>query len=664
MAVSVAPTALLLLLFGGSWFLPVGLPPLPENPALLRALPRDCLLLVESRGVAEPDAASRNEMERLLAEPEVKEFIQAVMKALENAAREGLQRKSAVLAQELPGLVRNILTRPTVLYVENLQIHAGGPPDISAGLVLDAGPRADAMERSLRALLQQMLNGGDGGPAETVAGARIHRLPLPPQVPPVAWGSREGFLFLGVGNNAADGIARRLAGEEEGGLPAKVREQRSRVKVARPSFLSHIDVAAILEAVPPELRQRFSPILEALGLSSVVSISSVSGLDEKGFATEVFIETRGDLRGILAPFRSRPLDRDSLAEIPGDATLAAVCRLDLEQIYQEILDSVGRIDPRARENAARGILKVESEVGFRFSEDLFQALGDTWRLYSSPSEGGLLVTGLTVVVDVRDEGRLRQTLDRFGSLLQEALATGGRPERGIPPRTIRFGEHTIHYIDLAQNMRRGDFIPLAPAWTFNGGKLVFSLFPQMVKAYLGRGGGREASLDSLPEMQELWEDGRAPVAVKRVDTRAFFRILYPILPPIAAAISGALRQEGIDIPTGLLPSPRALEPHLIPGLAAAYRTDKGILLVQKGGMPLAGGIAPLALPFLGVAKYRSQVRVEEVRAAQSRSRAEEARARARAMDERMRAMEEADRKKAQEGAKSRRRGPRSPAPVR
>ncbi len=601
----------ILLLFGGAWFFPLGVPPLPENPALLKAVPQECLLLLESRGVSEADPASKNEIERLLAEPEVKEFIEVITNTLEGAARQAMKGGGAVLAQELPRLVRILLTRPMVLYLGPLKINVGSPPDISGGIVLDAGTQAAEVERSIRALIQ--VAGLEGGaPVETVAGADIHTLPLPPDAPPIAWGKQENRIFLGVGTGTAAAIARRLAGEAPGGIPQNIAKLRTNLRIERPGLLTHIDVAGILEAFPPELQGQFRPILDALGLNSVGTIAQVSGLEGRGFTSKTLVTTHGDLRGLLAPFRSRPLEKSALQAVPADATVAIAGRLDTELIYREILDTIGRIDPQAREEATRGILDAESELGFRLSEDLFQALGDTWRLYNSPGEGGLLVTGLTLVVDVRDEDRIQRTLDRFASLLTEALARG-RPEQGIPPRTIRFQGKTIYTMDLSASARRGDFIPLAPSWCFTEGKLVISLFPQMVKAHLsrkeaaqGETPARTGSLADLPEVAELWSEGRAPIAVSWADTRAFFRILYPFVPFLAEMASAELRREGINISSALLPSAPAIEPHLIPAVSAGYRTEEGILLVQKGGMPLAGGLAPLAMPlFLGLTTTRT-----------------------------------------------------------
>jgi hypothetical protein len=95
--------------------------------------------------------------------------------------------------------------------------------------------------------------------------------------------------------------------------------------------------------------------------------------------------------------------------------------------------------------------------------------------------------------------------------------------------------------------------------------------------------------------------------VVRIDTRAFFRIMYPFLPPLLDALAGMAGRQGLEIPPTLLPSAPAIEPHLQPGVLAMYRTTDGILITQKGGSIFAAALPALGLPIVilvGVAPVR------------------------------------------------------------
>ena len=79
----------LLLLFGG-FSLPLGLPPLPEDPVISRVAPEECLAYISWAGTATPDAKSTNHTEQLLAEPEV----QKLLSAIDHAVTAGIKKNA------------------------------------------------------------------------------------------------------------------------------------------------------------------------------------------------------------------------------------------------------------------------------------------------------------------------------------------------------------------------------------------------------------------------------------------------------------------------------------------------------------------------------------------------------------------------------------------
>src|SRR5262245_65216904 len=93
MAVSVlglgAIEVFLLMIMGGlnPGLLPSGLPPLPEDKALVSTAPEECLLYAGWYGAADPKGTSKNNVERLLAEPEVRLFATTLWKELNEAMR-------------------------------------------------------------------------------------------------------------------------------------------------------------------------------------------------------------------------------------------------------------------------------------------------------------------------------------------------------------------------------------------------------------------------------------------------------------------------------------------------------------------------------------------------------------------------------------------------
>jgi len=69
---------------------------------------------------------------------------------------------------------------------------------------------------------------------------------------------------------------------------------------------------------------------------------------------------------------------------------------------------------------------------------LLKSLGDSWCVYNSPGEGGLVLTGLTAVVSVRDADRLakvQQRLCRSPHAGVTVLWTSGSSISNLPERT-------------------------------------------------------------------------------------------------------------------------------------------------------------------------------------------------------------------------------------
>jgi hypothetical protein len=241
-------------------------------------------------------------------------------------------------------------------------------------------------------------------------------------------------------------------------------------------------------------------------------------------------------------------------------------------------------------------------LGIDLQDDLLKPLGDVWCVYNSPSEGGLLVTGLTGVVQVKDHARLEATLDRLISFFHdrvEAPALAGEMGvHGFPPRVspriikTSFAGHVIYHFDVPA----GDS-PMAPAWCLTEKELLVSFFPETIKSHLARNED-SPSLAAVPEVAQVLQDGA--VAFSYCDTRKVAEFVYPLLCFGAKAISSELSQKGIPLDAGLLPSAAAIFPHLQPSIGVVRRTADGIELSSRGTLVGVGGgplLAPLPIMF-------------------------------------------------------------------
>jgi hypothetical protein len=592
-------------LLGGGIGLPVGIPPAAEDPAMARVAPKECLFYFTWSGMAAPDPHSRNQTEQLLAEKEV----QQSLKLLEEQIVATFRATSAddpqamAMVDDVRAVVKAVLTSPTAVFISKIQPANNGQPDVCGGAMINLGLRAPEIAKAL-GRIESVLQTPDGKPAGESA---WHRLPLGLSEPAahrgqgVQWAVKGQYLIVGLGEGEAEKIVDRSRQDP----PEWLQQIRRQLSVPRPANLMYVNVAEIIKVASSE-GPDLPRILDVLGLAQIQSLASVMGLDESGCINRLLVTIHGDPKGLLSLLNSQPLDKGHLRAIPKDATFALAARLDAAKIYKEMLQTAGQLEPQGQQELLGGVHELEQRLKVKIHEDILQSLGDAWRIYTSPSEGNLVFTGLTAVVDIRDHDRLVAANGKlvFGSLLggiaKEATQPGGgRP--GPQIKQTRYNDQTIFYL-----ARTGDFMPFAPAWCITDKELVVALFPQNVKAYLersGRGGG--PSLADLAEVTGPFEANK-PIAVGYVDMPAAFKLAYPVAQVLLGFATSEMGRGGMGLDISVLPPAPTIGRHLRPTVSTVARTREGIVVETRQTLPIGGigglTVLPSLMWFVGMAE--------------------------------------------------------------
>jgi hypothetical protein len=576
----------------------LSLPPLPEDPVMASVAPEDCLWYLTWSGCAKADPASKNKTEQLLAEEEIQRFGTELEHRVVAAIREHARGPEAIAAQEVPKLIKVALTRPAAAFIADLKFRVpmNGPPDVHGGLIINIGDEADEVKASLDRLAALL-------PQPSAAG-KWQRLASPDgRDPVVEWGIDGKYLVVGLGEGSADAIVAR----EKGTPPKWLTALHERLKVERPAMVHYLNIKKIMQIVQQVAGgggMRGLVVLDALGLNNLTSLASVSGLDGTGWASNSLLAMDGPPTGIFALSDGHPLSADSLAAIPKDATFALVGRLDLDRAYRGVSETAGKIDPRARLMLEQGLAMAENHLGVDLSRDIFKALGDTWCVYSAPSEGGLLVTGLTVVVPLRDRERFAKAEARLRGLAQAAMAPqpGALHSYGGPPQVtvadFEFRGNQIHFLNFV-----GEPVPVAPAWCVTDKELIVSLSPQTLKAHLSRKTDA-GSLADVPAVKELFSESKGPQFVGYADTASIAQTLYPLVQFGFDALSSAVQREGVPLDVSIFPSAAAIVPHLEPTVSSARMTSDGLLMTRRGTVPmeLETSLPLLTMPWFFLAR--------------------------------------------------------------
>jgi hypothetical protein len=572
-------------------------PPLPEDPLIAKVAPEECMLYFSWAGMAPANAGSKNSTERLLAEQEVQNFGRLVEKAIAGsllrASRDfGLP---AAAASEGPKLVKAILTRPTAGFIGGVTIGPRGP-QVEGGLIVGTGEETATLMKSVAAI--EELAGGSLKEVE-IGDTIWKQPPLPPDAPKVLWGFKGKYFIVGIGEKSIENILKRARGE----TPKWLTDVKKELAVDRPCSLFYVDLKRIVTLASTTIPDpSVKTVLTALGLDKVTTLASVTGLDATGCITRTRLGVEGESTGLFALVEGKPLTAADLSVIPRDSSLAAAARIDLEKMFKGFRDVVGKVDPGAQESFDQEVRQFEAAVGISLSDDLFKAVGDTWRVYNSPSDGGLVFTGLTAVAPIRDRARLVNALQKIEHLVQEQAKQQGEadgPPRGRRYATIKhfeFAKQTVYFLNFV-----GAESPVAPAWCATENELIVSLFPSHVKGYLTRVARPEsakgvATFADIPEVKAALAEGNGPTMIGSYDAKEIFKAAYPLVQFLAQFATSEMQRNGIEVDISMLPSAAVIGRHLQPGVSTVRRTEQGFELVTRQTLPMNLGPAPLLMP--------------------------------------------------------------------
>lgn len=577
--------------------LPLGVPPLPEDPTLASIAPEQCLAYISSAGMAVPDAKSGNQTEQLLAEPEVQLMAADVERAIRSSLQKTLpegQLPPGVTADALADAAKLLVTRPLAVYISDAQIGPQGPA-IRGAFVVNCGDQVS----KLKSLVDQLVKvvPPDRIRDIDVGGEKWKAFTTSPDVGLVC-GFKGPYFIVTLGKGESQALVKRFAGAP----PAWLTKLRKDLSVERLSTVTYINIKAIKTVAIPMAAPQLA-VMDTLGLENVTTLSSVAGLDKNGSVAKTLLGINGGATGLLSLADAKPLTEADLAIVPRDATIAVACRISPEKVYDTILDLVEKLNPRAKEEILREGEAMKRVIGVGLRDDILSPLGDTWRLFDSPSEGSA-IAGLTLVVSLKDPKQAAASnatwTDYFRKEIErqnKATESSRNMFAGFFPNTQRID--TVKFAGQKITVYSPGLFgpPFNLSWCVTDKELIVALVPQAIKAYLSRTGDFE-SLAKSPEVAKLFQGEGGPLKFVYADTRRVFDVIYPILIANSRQIFWSLQRAGIELDLALLPSARAIRPHLTPTMMAVRRTKAGIEVVEQRSLP---GPSVIAVVPAGVA---------------------------------------------------------------
>jgi len=486
------------------------------------------------------------------------------------------------------------VTRPCACFVSHLT-QGDNAPQANGGFVMnvgDAGPKVAKMLKRYRelakdAIEERTVDGRieyhlkiDAPPPpsnsqppkeagkEAAAGQHVEAKPDDPLH--LRWTLHDKHLIVVWGDESPAEIVKRMKSPEPDWLTAVGKD----LPIERRAAIVRVDLEAV---AAPFAKGDASDqeIAKQIRDTHLRAVTLVTGLGHDDFVSQVLVETDRVAAVLLKTMVDRPLKAEDLAVIPRDAHLAMALRLNPNLIATGLrwLDeqAKGNNKPEATPDKSEGggttdnaidlseidvsqamtipfavaeqaITQLASKREFTLNSELCgelaASIGDTWRLYTSPGEGSSIFNGMTGVVRVNDRERLTKLFDKLAARKPPEEADAKTAKTGKPQpetwavRKTRFAEHDVYYMVRPQGESLGVL-----TWCLVKNELVCSLSPQNVKAYLLRQAGG-SSLADEPAVIEAFQTKQPPTLLVYEDSRAMFRMTYPLMQGWAMVMAG------------------------------------------------------------------------------------------------------------------------------
>ena len=581
---------------GGAGGLPLSTPPLPPDPVIARVAPDACLFHLETAGLAAPEAGSKNLTEKMLADPEMREFLGQVAGQVMALVRERTPAGPDA-AEATATLLETLLTRPMALTVEKFQPPSPqGPLQVGASLVIRVGDRGEVIEKAAKWLAGSMPLRFE---TVEVEGRSWQRLPEGGGLmDSLSWGINDGSFVLTVGPGALESLVAQL-GDGSRKTPAWKAAIEKRLPLARPSTLTYFNAAAALRiatSLPAPDRDKLLAFLDASGLGKLDSVAAVSGMTAEGFAAHTWLGFDGPPTGLFAP-PATGIGPSELARVPADAMIAQAWSLDLSAMLATVLGIVEATEPQAAAQFRESLEQRRAVAGFDIDTHLLQTLGPDWTVLSVPAPGGMLPS-VAIVAGVRDRATFAKTHKALLGLARNAAAAG---DVELTIREIPYRDQTLFCLEPAGS---GIPMPITPTWCLAEDRLIVTLSPQLMKTLLARG-PKAAGIDGVAEVKRAL-GGEEPALVGMVDPVWLVGSLCGLYEMAAPMARGVLREQGLQLDLPQLPPTSAIMPYARPQVTTIRHLADGILIEAAGTIPLgpltAGGgvfgVSPASTPVL------------------------------------------------------------------
>ena len=433
--------------------------------------PESCLSWYQWSNPYRADASSANAVDRMMAEPEVDQFLTKLVDKLgqlpgilvpEQAPR-SIKESAATLG---PHLVNAILRKQGSVFVESFDLNDNQEPkNAKAGLVLELGDKADETMQAIVSALE-----GVGAPMrKSEAGAQSFVIvQVPPDGPfkEVYLAQQSGHLMAATSKEMiGEMIARFKAGKIAGWL----KELRSGQSYQRIAGVGKVDIATLKEMLLPLGGPEAERTIKVLGLDNVKQLEMSAGYAKTDYEQRFALRFDGPPKGIFKALSDKGLTLEDISHFPEDSFLAAAMSVDGKKAFSEFQRILIQLDPNSAREMSNNLIEFQSATGIDL-RGAIENLGPTFAIHNGFGDG--IVSGAMLKASVEDS-------EDFESTIKNALglARGMSSDFSLNVESVEQNGKTIQQMQFG-----GVPVPVQPSWYLDGNQVTISLFPSVLSA--------------------------------------------------------------------------------------------------------------------------------------------------------------------------------------
>ncbi|TAH36953.1 MAG: hypothetical protein EYC70_08190 [Planctomycetota bacterium] len=472
--------------------------PAQGGDEVVRWLPPNSIVHVEINGGPCSRAGEELALAKIWNEPEMQQFFQNALQMAGPFWQMGMMQMQGMLG--IPPEAVDALLRGRITATWCGQIHGSNEAGTGAWDIPDAvftwdyAEDPDAIAAVMSALENLAVSNQVAAFSdEAVEGVTVRRMQLQDMLFPLYYVvDGAGLIFASSRDTLAGCLARRKSGAPGLAASAGFQESWMRTHRANTVVYAYADVAGILRmlqasgAMPPEAAQ-FLPLIPYR------SLAFGEDLDGAGLWDRLYVGfvPNSPMRQLLAP-RDR---LQTLDMVPAGTGFYSAWTVSYTGMYDWWLNLAESVHPGAKAMLEQHIAQGEAHLGFKLRDDLLAKLGPEAALCLSFPEHGL-IPDVHLLVESSDPAGLQ-------GILEKLLLSGFK---GAQVRTVKFGQDTIRYMDLARSPQwreQMDAVALRPSWVVMDRYLLVTLWPQSAKNFLANVRGNGPKLSQNPDFAAL-----------------------------------------------------------------------------------------------------------------------------------------------------------------